>query len=56
MAEQLPGAELLLVEDAGHLVMLERPDLVDQRLVALLKQAVDYRGAAPLPSSVGETP
>lgn len=53
MAEQLPGAELLLVEDAGHLVMLERPDLVDQRLAALLKQAVDYRGAAPLPPSVG---
>ncbi|MEV0532687.1 alpha/beta hydrolase [Kitasatospora sp. NPDC050463] len=55
MAEQLPGAELLLVEDAGHLVMLERPDLVDQRLVALLKQAVDRRGAAPLPPSLGES-
>ncbi|MFJ9947063.1 alpha/beta fold hydrolase [Kitasatospora sp. NPDC091207] len=55
MAEQLPGAELLLVEDAGHLVMLERPDLVDRCLAALLKRAVDYRGAAPLPPSVGET-
>ncbi|MFE2723671.1 alpha/beta fold hydrolase [Kitasatospora sp. NPDC059327] len=47
IAEQLPGAELLLVEDAGHLVMLERPDLVDQRLAALLERAADYRGAAP---------
>ncbi|MFI6845450.1 alpha/beta hydrolase [Kitasatospora sp. NBC_00085] len=54
MAEQLPGAELVLVEDAGHLVMLERPDLVDQRLAALLKQAVDFRRAAPLPPSVCE--
>ncbi|MFD0272489.1 alpha/beta fold hydrolase [Kitasatospora sp. NPDC127111] len=54
MAEQLPGAELVLIEDAGHLVMLERPDLVDRRLAALLKQAVDFRRAAPLPPSVRE--
>ncbi|MFB7613831.1 alpha/beta fold hydrolase [Kitasatospora sp. NPDC056181] len=54
MAERLPGAELVLVEDAGHLVMLERPGLVDQRLAALLKQAVDFRRAAPLPPSVSD--
>ncbi|WP_406199482.1 alpha/beta hydrolase [Kitasatospora sp. NBC_01560] len=54
IAQQLPGAELDLVEDAGHLVMLERPDLVDRRLAGLLKQAVDHRRAAPLPPSVRE--
>ncbi|MFB7472134.1 alpha/beta fold hydrolase [Kitasatospora sp. NPDC056184] len=54
MAEQLPGAELVLVEDAGHLVMLERPDAVDERLAALFERAARYRGAAvpPAPPAV----
>ncbi len=54
MAEQLPGAELVLVQDAGHLVMLERPDLVDHHLADLLDRAARFRGAAPLPPQVGE--
>ncbi|MFF8771584.1 alpha/beta fold hydrolase [Kitasatospora sp. NPDC015120] len=56
MAEQLPGAELVLVEDAGHLVMLERPDAVDGRLAALFERAARFRGAAvpPVPPAVGE--
>ncbi len=54
MAEQLPGAELVLVEDAGHLVMLERPELVDRHLAALFDRAARFRGAAPLPPAVGE--
>ncbi|MCX4686022.1 alpha/beta hydrolase [Kitasatospora purpeofusca] len=54
MAEQLPGAELVLVQDAGHLVMLERPDLVDHHLAELLDRAARFRGAAPLPPQVGE--
>ncbi|WP_328956457.1 alpha/beta hydrolase [Kitasatospora purpeofusca] len=54
MAEQLPGAELVLVQDAGHLVMLERPDLVDRHLAELLDRAARFRGAAPLPPQVGE--
>ncbi|GGV09911.1 lipase [Kitasatospora herbaricolor] len=54
IARELPDAELLLVENAGHLVMLERPELVDRRLAALLQQAVEYAGAAPLPPSVRE--
>ncbi|MFC5668493.1 alpha/beta fold hydrolase [Kitasatospora misakiensis] len=53
MAEQLPGAELVLVEDAGHLVMLERPELVDRHLAELFDRAARFRGAAPLPP-VGE--
>ncbi|MFF2043222.1 alpha/beta fold hydrolase [Kitasatospora sp. NPDC058170] len=48
IAERLPGAELELVEDAGHLVMLERPDLVDRRLAALLRRAAAFRDAAPV--------
>ncbi|MFF7454889.1 alpha/beta fold hydrolase [Kitasatospora sp. NPDC008115] len=50
MAEQLPGAELVLVEDAGHLVMLERPDVVDGHLATLFEHAARFRGAAPPPA------
>ncbi|WP_371518438.1 alpha/beta fold hydrolase [Kitasatospora sp. NBC_01300] len=50
MAERLPGAELVLVEGAGHLVMLERPELVDHELVALLRRAADFAAAGPPPA------
>ncbi|WP_431042747.1 alpha/beta fold hydrolase [Streptomyces sp. P1-3] len=39
IAEALPGAELVIVPDAGHLVMLEHPQLVDAHLADLLARA-----------------
>ncbi|WP_432094633.1 alpha/beta fold hydrolase [Streptomyces sp. bgisy100] len=36
IAERLPAAELVLVPDAGHLVMLEHPETVTERLAELL--------------------
>ncbi|MGW2374034.1 alpha/beta fold hydrolase [Kitasatospora sp. NPDC001683] len=54
MAERLPGAELVLVEGAGHLVLLERPELVDRELALLLRRAAEFAGAAPLPPAVLE--
>ncbi|MFE5579748.1 alpha/beta fold hydrolase [Kitasatospora sp. NPDC056531] len=54
MAERLPGAELVLVEGAGHLVLLECPELVDHELARLLRRAADFAGAAPLPAAVLE--
>ncbi|AJC57689.1 alpha/beta hydrolase [Streptomyces sp. 769] len=39
IAEVLPDAELVCVPDAGHLVMLERPELVNDHLVALVERA-----------------
>ncbi|MFD5466449.1 alpha/beta fold hydrolase [Kitasatospora sp. NPDC127059] len=54
MAERLPGAELVLVEGAGHLVLLERPELVDHELALLVRRAADFAGAAPLPPAVLE--
>ncbi|MFF5501022.1 alpha/beta fold hydrolase [Streptomyces roseolus] len=36
IAEALPGAERIVVPDAGHLVMLERPEVVTEALAALL--------------------
>ncbi|NGN69796.1 alpha/beta hydrolase [Streptomyces sp. A7024] len=47
MAELLPDAEHIIVEDAGHLVMLEHPERVNDALVALLARASAY-GAAEL--------
>jgi pimeloyl-ACP methyl ester carboxylesterase len=43
MAAELPDAELVLVQDAGHLVMLEQPDLVSERLGNLVRAV--QRGA-----------
>jgi pimeloyl-ACP methyl ester carboxylesterase len=44
MAELLPDAELLVLENAGHLAMMERPALVNLRLRAFLHRA--YRAGA----------
>ncbi|MCM2421094.1 alpha/beta hydrolase [Streptomyces sp. RKAG293] len=53
IAERLPAAELVIVENAGHLVMLEYPELVNAHLAALLARAADAV-QAPLPLTVRE--
>jgi pimeloyl-ACP methyl ester carboxylesterase len=54
IAAELPDAELVVVPEAGHLVLLERPELVNAWLAWLLEQAARRSGAA-LPQSVRET-
>ncbi|MFD7872529.1 alpha/beta fold hydrolase [Streptomyces sp. NPDC059766] len=49
IAGLLPDAELVLVPDAGHLVMLEHPEAVTDRLADLLTRA----GAVPAGATVG---
>ncbi|MFG2310332.1 alpha/beta fold hydrolase [Streptomyces sp. NPDC048566] len=49
IADLLPDAELVLVPDAGHLVMLEHPEVVTDRLADLLMRA----GAVPAGATVG---
>ncbi|MGW2026414.1 alpha/beta fold hydrolase [Streptomyces decoyicus] len=39
IAEMLPDADLVCVPGAGHLVMLERPELVNEHLVSLVERA-----------------
>jgi pimeloyl-ACP methyl ester carboxylesterase len=39
MAAALPNAELVVVGGAGHLVQLERPDVIDDALVRLVERA-----------------
>lgn len=51
IAAEIPSAELVVVADGGHLVMLEHPELVTGRLAALLVRAADAVGA-PLPDEV----
>ncbi|WP_217167039.1 alpha/beta fold hydrolase [Streptomyces sp. AC512_CC834] len=48
IADILTGAELVLVPDAGHLVMLEHPEVVTDRLADLLARA----GALPSTATV----
>jgi pimeloyl-ACP methyl ester carboxylesterase len=49
IADLLPDAELVLVPDAGHLVMLEHPEVVIDRLADLLART----GAVPATATVG---
>ncbi|MFF3751185.1 alpha/beta fold hydrolase [Streptomyces sp. NPDC002018] len=49
IADLLPDAELVLVPDAGHLVMLEHPEVVTARLAELLARV----GAVPAEANVG---
>ncbi|MFJ8593009.1 alpha/beta fold hydrolase [Streptomyces sp. NPDC093598] len=48
IADLLPEAELVLVPDAGHLVMLEHPEVVTDRLADLLTRT----GAVPAGATV----
>lgn len=49
IAEKLPEAELIIVEGAGHLVILERPALVNAALATVISQAADaVRAPVPL--------
>ncbi len=43
IAEELPDAELVRVDKAGHMVMLERPGLVTDRIVSLVRRGLRQR-------------
>jgi pimeloyl-ACP methyl ester carboxylesterase len=46
MLDVLPGAELVVVPDAGHLVIMEHPEIVNAQLRLLLSRAVRALEAA----------
>ena len=46
MAEALPDAELVVVPGAGHMVMLERPSVVNDAVRRLVARALQQRQAA----------
>jgi len=39
IAERLAGADLVVVPDAGHALILERPEIVNEWLIAMLDPA-----------------
>jgi pimeloyl-ACP methyl ester carboxylesterase len=43
MAARLPKCELVIVEGAGHLVQLERPEIIDDALVRLVERATQSK-------------
>ena len=49
IVDALPGAEHVVVRDAGHLMLLEHPDVVTEHLVGLIDRAL--RSAAGRPDS-----
>ncbi|WP_309056718.1 alpha/beta hydrolase [Streptomyces sp.] len=50
IAALLPDAEMVVVADAGHLVMLEHPEVVNDRLADLLVRAGSLTGPAADPA------
>jgi pimeloyl-ACP methyl ester carboxylesterase len=36
LAAEIPGARLVMVEGAGHVLMLERPDVVNEAIAGML--------------------
>ncbi|MCL2554544.1 MAG: alpha/beta hydrolase [Actinomycetia bacterium] len=53
IAERLPAAELVVVPGAGHLVLMERPELVNAALARVVAEAADAV-RAPVPPRLRE--
>ncbi len=49
LAARIPGAELILVPGAGHLVILERPEVVNEAITSLLASVGGPRPQGPGP-------
>lgn len=47
IAAALPDAELVIAEGAGHMAILERPDVVNRALRALLDRAMEHVAGPP---------
>ncbi|HEX3490097.1 MAG TPA: alpha/beta hydrolase [Streptosporangiaceae bacterium] len=47
LAAGIPGADLILVPGAGHLVFMERPEVVNEAILALLARSAGELGAEP---------
>jgi pimeloyl-ACP methyl ester carboxylesterase len=45
IASEIPGAQLHVIKDAGHVVVLERPDEVNAILVELVREALAHQAA-----------
>jgi pimeloyl-ACP methyl ester carboxylesterase len=50
VAAGIPGADLILVPGAGHLVILERPEVVNEAILAVLARSLDQAGREPRPA------
>ena len=47
IADALPDAELVIVEGAGHMAILESPDVVNQALRRLFDRALEHAAGSP---------
>jgi pimeloyl-ACP methyl ester carboxylesterase len=47
LAAGIPGADLILVPGAGHLVIMERPDIVTEAIMTVLDRATGAVGTEP---------
>jgi pimeloyl-ACP methyl ester carboxylesterase len=45
IVRRVPGAEHVVIEDGGHIIMLEHPDVVDEQLEALIERGMRAHAA-----------
>jgi pimeloyl-ACP methyl ester carboxylesterase len=50
LAAGIPGADLILVPGAGHVLILERPEVVNEAITALLAKALGRADSQPRPA------
>jgi pimeloyl-ACP methyl ester carboxylesterase len=50
LAAGIPGAELITVPGAGHVLILERPDIVTDAIISLLGRVLPLPGSQPRPA------
>lgn len=56
IVREIPGAEHVIVADAGHIIMLEHPTVVSEQLLALVRRAErSSPGASSAPAGVRST-
>lgn len=53
IAQQLPDAELVVCDGAGHMLPIERPDVVTDAIVSVIRRAARTRGRARRTRRVG---
>ena len=56
LVRRIPGAEHVLVENCGHLIMLEHPELVCEQLLLLIQRGLRARAAHPQGTALSGRP
>lgn len=52
--ETIPGSRILIIDDAGHMVMLEQPSAVNDALRGFIRSVLESMGPVPVREGCGQ--